>query len=251
MSALTISLLIFLLIVGGILLGSALRSMLPQQHLGKDAQDVVRLGVGLIATMAALVLGLLIASAKSSYDAQATQVRQITANILLLDTLLAQYGAEAQPIRQGIRAGLPALADRMWAEKRENKTGNFETIAANERIFAAIQRLSSTDSLQKSLQSRATQVATDIAQTRMLLFVGTGESMPRPFLVILVFWLVIIFASFSLFSELNRTVTALLALFAFSASCGIFLILELSQPFSGLMMISSEPLRHALAPLGP
>jgi hypothetical protein len=249
-SALAISFLIFLLIFAGIVLGSTLRRALPQHHLGKEAQDVTRLGVGLIATMAALVLGLLIASAKSTYDSQSTQVKQITANIILLDNLLRQYGPEAEPIRRGIRETIPSFVDRMWEEKREyNRQERFEALSGSERVYSAIQRLSPKDDAQKLLQARLIQIASDIAQTRMLLFVGSGESMPTPFLVILIFWLVIIFASFSLFSELNTTVIAMFGLFAFSASCGIFLILELSRPFTGIMMISSEPLRNVLGPL--
>lgn len=252
LSALTLSFLIFLAVLGGIVLGTMLRRTLPQQHLVKEAQDVVRLGVGLIATMSALVLGLLIASAKTTYDTQSTQVKQITANIILLDTMLGQFGDEARPVRQGLREALPPFVDKIWAEKRaHNQPERFEALSGSERIYAAIQRLSPKDDSQKSLQARLMQVASDVAQTRMLLFVGAGESMPIPFLIILTFWLIIIFASFTMFSELNRTVTALLGLFAFSASCAIFLILELSRPFTGLMMISSEPLRNALAPLGP
>lgn len=249
-SALAISFFIFLLVLGGILFGSLLRRTLPQHHLGKESQDVVRLGVGLVATMSALVLGLLIASAKSTYDSQTTQVKQITANLILLDNLLRQYGPETEPIRRGVREALPSFIDRIWEEKREhNRLERFEALSGSERVYSAIQRLSPKDDAQKLLQTRLIQIASDIAQTRMLLFVGAGESMPVPFLVILVFWLVIIFASFSLFSELNRTVVAMFGLFAFSASCGIFLILELSRPFTGIMMISSEPLRNALAPL--
>ena len=84
---------------------------------------------------------------------------------------------------------------------------------------------------------------------RMLLFVGTSDPIPGPFLAILVFWLFIIFTSFSLFSKLNVTVFALLVLFGVSAACALYLILELSRPFAGLLMISSEPLRQALRPL--
>jgi uncharacterized membrane protein YqjE len=128
-------------------------------------------------------------------------------------------------------------------------TGPFETNAAAERIYLEIQALSPQTDLQRSLQARAAQISTDLAQTRLLLFVESDNLIPAPFLAILVFWLVIIFASFSLFSTLNVTVLAFLSLFALSASCAIFLILELSRPFTGLMMISSAPLRHALGPL--
>jgi hypothetical protein len=230
-------------------LAAALRRALPKHHLNKDAQDVVRLGVGLIATMAALVLGLLIASAKSSFDTQGAQIKQITADVVLVDDLLAQYGPEARPIRGQIRGVIGPFTDRLWSEKQTNKAAPFNASASVEKIYLEIQALSPQNQLQRSLQARAAQVSNDLAQTRLLLFMETGNVIPTPFIVILVFWLVIIFASFSLFSALNVTAVTCLSLFALSASCAIFLILELNQPFSGLMMISSTPLRHALGPL--
>jgi len=249
MSALALSFSIFVLTLGGILLGALLRQALPGHHLSKDSQDVVRLGVGLIATIAALVLGLLIAAAKSSFDTQSTQIRQITADIILLDNLLAQYGPEARPIREQMRNTIGPFADRLWHEKETSSTSPFEANAAAEAVYLQIQALSPQGDLQRSLQGRAAQISTDLAQVRLLLFVESDSLIPAPFIAILAFWLVIIFASFSLFSVLNATVFACLSLFALSASCAIFLIMELNQPFGGLMIISSAPLRHALAPL--
>jgi hypothetical protein len=249
MRALGLSCLIFALTVGGILLGTLLRRALPKHHLSKDSQDVVRLGVGLIATLAALLLGLLIAAAKSSFDTQSTQVTQITADIIILDNLLAEYGPEARPIRQQMRSVINPFADQIWREKQASPATPFERNASVEQVYLAVQALSPQNDLQRSLQARAAQISNDLAQTRLLLFAESGSVIPAPFLAILVLWLVIIFASFSLFSTLNATVFTCLSLFALSASCAIFLILELSQPFSGLMTISSEPLRHALGPL--
>ena len=249
MSALALSFLIFVLTLGGIFLGVLLRRALPQHHLTKDSQDAVRLGVGLIATIAALLLGLLIAAAKSSFDTQSTQVTQITADIILLDNLLAQYGPEAGPIRQQMRSVIGPFADQIWREKQASSATPFEHNASAEQVYLAVQALSPQNDLQRSLQTRAAQISNDLAQARLLLFAESGNVIPAPFLAILVFWLVVIFASFSLFSALNATVFTCLSLFALSASCAIFLILELSQPFSGLMTISSAPLRHALGPL--
>jgi hypothetical protein len=249
MSALALSCLIFVLTLGGILLGTLLRRALPKHHLSKDSQDVVRLGVGLIATLAALLLGLLIAAAKSSFDTQSTRVTQITSDIILLDRLLAQYGPEARPIRQQMRSVIGPFADQLWLEKQSSAATPFEADASAEQVYLAVQGLSPQNDLQRSLQTRAAQISNDLAQTRLLLFAESGNVIPTPFLAILVLWLVIIFASFSLFSALNATVFTCLSLFALSASCAIFLILELSQPFSGLMTISSTPLRHALGPL--
>ena len=235
--------------LGGICLGTLLRRTLPKHHLNEHAKDVVRLGVGLIATIAALVLGLLIAAAKGSFDTQTTQVKQITANLILLDNILAQYGPEARPIRQHMRNAVGPFADRLWREKKMAMTGPFEPNAAEEQVYLEIQKLSPHSDVQRLLQSRAVQVSNDLAQLRFMLFVEPESLIPTPFLAILAFWLVIVFASYSLFSPLNVTLFTCLSLFAFSAACAIFLILELGRPFTGLMMVSSAPLRNALGTL--
>ena len=243
------SVIIFVLTVGGILVGTLLRRALPEHHLSDEVKDVVRLGVGLTATMAALVLGLLIAAAKGSFDTQTTQVRQITADLILLDDILAQYGPQARFVREQIRGTVGPFADRLWREKETGTRGPFETDATEQQVYLAIQKLSPQDNIQHSLQSRAVQVSNDLAQARFLLFVQSENLIPTPFLAVLAFWLVIIFASFSLFSPMNVTVISFLFLFALSAACAIFLILQLSRPFTGLMMISSAPLRNVLGPI--
>jgi hypothetical protein len=233
MSALTLSDIIFVLTLGGIFLGTRLRRTLPKHHLNEHARDVVRLGVGLIATIAALVLGLLIAAAKGS-------------DLILLDNILAQYGPEARPIREQIRSTVDPFADELWREKKTGSTGPIETNAAAERVYLKIHSLSPHDDFQRSLKTRAVQISNDLAQVRFLLFVESENLIAKPFLAVLAFWLMIIFASFSLFSPLNATVLTCLLLFAVSAACAIFLILELSRPFTGLMSISSAPMRNAL-----
>jgi hypothetical protein len=219
---------------------------LPEHHLNEHARDVVRLGVGLIATIAALVLGLLIAAAKGSFDTQTGQVRQITANLILLDNILAQYGPEAHAIREHIRSSVDPFADELWREKEAGTTGPVEPNAAAERVYLEIHKLSPHDDLQHSLKTRAVQISNDLAQVRFSLFVESENLIAKPFLAVLAFWLLIIFASFSLFSPLNATILTCLLLFAVSAACAIFLILELSRPFTGLMSISSAPMRNAL-----
>lgn len=201
MSPLALSGSIFVVVLGGILFGALLRNALPQHHLSKDSQDVVRLGVGLIATISALVLGLLIAAAKSSSDTQTGQVKQITADMILLDNLLAQYGPEARPIRAQMRSMIGPFADRIWHEKDEATAAPFEANASAEKVYLAIQALSPQSDIQRSLQARAVQISTDLVQIRLLLFVQSDNKIPGPFLAILTFWLVIIFASFSLFFE--------------------------------------------------
>ncbi len=252
MSAIALSCITLVCISGGALLGMFLRSTLAEHHLSTDAKDVVRLGTGLIGTIAALVLGLLIGSAKSSYDTQSTQIKQMTANIVLLDRFLEEYGPETGAVRNLLRRGVVILADRMWRENNSDlaKAAPFEASAASEAFYLKLQELSPQNDFQRSLQARAIQLSTDIAQTRLLLFAQMGNSIPMPFLVVLIFWLTIIFASFSLFAQPNAIVIGSLFIFALSAAGAIYLVLELGQPFAGLMQISSAPLRNALAPLG-
>jgi hypothetical protein len=247
MSPLALSCVIFLLVLGGIFTGTALRRVLPENHLSKETQDVVRLGAGLTATIAALVLGLLIGGAKGSFDIRSTQLKQLTANIILVDSLLIQYGPEAAPLRRQLRGAIDPLIERLWHEKIT--TEPFTTNSEGEKVYLGILALSPQTETQRTLQGRAVQVANDVAQTRFLLFAETENQIPKPFLGILVFWLFIIFLSFSLFSDLNATALAFLCVFGLSASCAIYLILEMNDPFNGLMRISDIPLRNALAPL--
>jgi hypothetical protein len=206
----------------------------------------------LIGTIAALVLGLLIASANGTFEAQRTQVKQLTANIIFLDRALALYGPEADSARRLLRRGVAALADRIWRENSSDsgKAEAFEATPEAQSFYDEIQKLSPQSEAQRSLKAKALDASTDVAKARLLLFAKAGGPLPMPFLVVLVSWLTIIFASFSLFADVNATVIASLFIFALSASASIFLILELSQPFSGLLMIPDQALRNALAPLG-
>jgi len=250
MSATAISLIAFACIFGGTFLGMLLRRRLPAHPLTGDTKEVVQLGIGLIATIAALVLGLLIAAAHSSYDNQSGQVRQLTANIILLDRTLALYGAEADSARILLRRSVNTLADRLWrpGSSDSSKAEPFEASNVSLALYEEILILSPRNEAQRSLQARALDAITDVGKARLLLF-ANGKPIPMPFLVVLVSWLTIIFVTFSLFADSNAATITALGVFAFSAAAAIFLILELGQPFAGLMMISDEPLRSVLEPL--
>lgn len=252
MRPIAVTLIAFAVILAGALLGAFLRWILPQHQLAEDSRDYVRLGTGLIATLAALVLGLLIGSANSSYDTESSQVRHLTVNIVLLDKLLEQYGPEARGAREALRRAVEPLIERIWREdSTESAKGTpFEASAPGEGAYGEVQSLSPKTDLQRSLKDRAMEVATDLVQTRLLLFEHGDASIPMPFLAVLVFWLAIIFMSFSLFSRLSPINIVATLVFVTSASAALFLIQELSQPFAGLMQISNAPLRHALVPLG-
>src|SRR5579863_134504 len=247
------SVIVFACVIAGAFLGMFLRNTLPKRHLSEATKDVVKLGTGLIGTITGLVLGLLIASANGTYGTENSQVQQMTANIVVLDQTLAQYGAETVSARNLMRRAVTSMVDRIWRENAapSGESAPFEATAAGSSLLDEILQLSPQNDRQRSLQARAIGTLQEIAKTRLLLFTEAGAAIPVPFLVVLIFWLAIIFASFSLFADNNATTVVALCIFALSASAAIFLILELGQPFTGLMRISSEPLRNALAPLSP
>lgn len=209
--------------------------------------------MGLIATMAALVLGLLIASAKSAYDDQKNGLDQISADLILLDVVLAEYGPEAQEVRDRLRQAVANTLERLWSQDaaQPSMSASRGTVAQARMLSGKIQELVPRNDEQRRLQSEALQIAMELGKARWLL-VAQSESgpIPMPFLVILVFWLAFLFGSFGLFAPANATVIATLVLCAQSVSGAIFLILELAQPFEGVIQISSAPLRNALALLG-
>ena len=241
----------FAIIFSGALLGMLLRFVLPEPHLNSDTKDVVRLSTGLIATLSALVLGLLVASAQASYQTQANQIRQITANVILLDNILARAGPQAQPLRVLLRSGVDILVERIWGARGAapaNAAVPFQASAQSDQFFDKLLELTPQNDAQRQMQSRAIQITTDLAQTRIL-FAQSDSAIPKPFMAVLVFWITIIFVSFGLFARPNLTIVAALLVSALSASSAILLILDLSHPFSGLITISSAPLSHALAAL--
>ena len=252
MNALIISLVVFVLVFSGALIGIALRPYLSKSHLSAESKDVVKLTMGLVATMAALVLGLLIASGKASFDEKNSQIKHITAKIILLDNLFQQYGPEGQPVRQLLRKSIEPLFERIWNEDhlQSGKGGPFSVTTSSLTFIQEIERLQPKNDSQRSLQNRAVQTVTEIAQMRLLLFAQAGKSIPIPFLVVLVFWLAAIFASFTLFTPSNAVVIAALLVCALSVAGSIFLILEMDSPFEGLMAMPSASLLKALPPIG-
>ena len=251
MTPMTISWIVFACVFAGALLGILLRRILPKHHLSEDSKDVVKLGMGLIATMAALVLALLIASAKSSHDTQSTEVTEMSADFILLDRTLARYGPETKDMRGLIPVTIANILDQTWmgdAYRSENLDRALG--AAAEPFYEKMRHLEPRDDFQRALYAQTMQIGMELGQKRSLLLEETGGSIPAPFLVVLVFWLALIFASFGLFAPTNSTVVGVLLACALSVAGAIFLILELDRPFQGLLQISSTPLHNALMHLG-
>jgi hypothetical protein len=253
MSSLAISGIVLACVFGGTLLGMALRAILPEQHLSPESKDVVKLGMGLLGTMTALVLGLLVASAKSSFDTQRNGVSQLAASVTMLDRALAHYGPDSKDVREMLRTAVADLIQRTWPEEnRQSKPtgGHAGTEGKYEELYERIQELAPKTDLQRAAQAQALKTAIDLAQMRWSLAAQKGSSIPIPFLVVMVSWLTLLFASFSLFAPPNMTVIATLLICAMAVSSAIFLILELDRPLEGMIQISSEPLRAAFEHLG-
>ena len=250
MNAFTIAALVFGCVFGGALLGIVFRRILPHHHLSSDSKDTVKLGMGLVGTMAALVLGLLVASAKGSYDAQSAELTQMSANIAVLDRLFALYGTDSKEARTQLRGAATRMLEQLWSRNGAGPTGSSPTTASGEGLYATIQELSPKSDTQRSLQSQALSMAVDIGRTRWLMYEQTTTSISLPLLIILVLWLTTIFISFGLFAPFNATVVTSLFVSALAVSGAVFLILEMYAPYQGLIQISKAPLRAAIAQLG-
>jgi len=243
----TTSWIVFACVFAGALLGMLLRRILPRHHLSEDSKDIVKLGMGLIATMAALVLALLIASAESSHDTQSKGVTEMAADFILLDRTLTRYGPETKEMRSLIPVTVAAILDQTWMGDAYRSENLDRALGAGaEPFFQKMRHLEPRDDFQRAVYAQALQIGMELGQKRSLLLEETGGSIPAPFLVMLVFWLTLIFASFGLFAPTNSTVIAILFACALSVAGAIFLILELDRPFQGLLQISNTPLRDAL-----
>jgi len=250
MGSIAISLIVFACVFGGALCGMLLSRTLPPHHLSPESKNAVTISMGLVVTMAALVLGLLISSAKSFFDDQSAELTQMSARIVLLDRMLAHYGPETKEVRDQLRTFVAVNMDKIWPRERTQPSELVAPVTSSETLLAKIQGLSPKDDKQRSLQAQALSITLDLMQTRWLMYEQGASSVSRPMLVILVFWLAAIFTSFGLFAPCNPTVVTALFVAGLSVSGAIFLILEMYSPFGGLIEISSAPLRAALAHLG-
>jgi hypothetical protein len=247
--ALGIAVACFVLIFGGACAGAYLNSILPKHHLSAETRDIVRTGFSLIATMVALVLGLLLASAKSSLDLKSDEVRASAARLILLDRNLRQYGRDADPIRTQLRAIAENSLKRHWVDTTTMAVDESVAVTGTtdlERMQKSLRELSPSTPDQRLIQARALQVAEDIAQTRWMLIEQLEGTIPWALVALLIFWLALIFASFALFAPRNSTVFATMLLCAFSVAGAMFFIIEMDRPFGGLLHVSDQPLRIAI-----
>ena len=248
MSPLSIALVIFACVSAGAALGIWLQKVLPTHHLSKDSKDLVMVATGLIATMAALVLGLLIASAKASFDAQDTEIAQVSADIVTLHRVMVAYGPETKAARDLLREAVTGMIAKGWSLEGSQSSPSDPAAEAG-RVLDKLATLSPQNPTQRILLEEAVRANASFSRTRWML-AEQSSAIPRPFVVLLVLWIAIIFGSFGLFAPDNTTVFVTLLMCSLSVSGAIFLILELDRPFEGLIQVSPGPLIRALATLG-
>jgi len=251
-SSATIGVIAVVCVFGGALIGLGLQLLLPKHHLSKESQDVVKLCAGVVATVTALVLGLLVSSAKSSFDAMNTKFIQTSASVIILDRMLADYGPEAKNVREHLRRSVEVMVHKVWPEERTDvsATAAIERGGAVEAFQAELGQLVPQTDTQRQLLVQAQQVASDVSRSRWMLIEEAQSELPKTLLVLLVLWLTILFLSFGLFAPRNATVVAALFICACVMAGAIFLILEMNRPLDGFIKVSSAPMHKALEYLG-
>jgi len=252
MSAPLVASVIFACMLTGMALGSYLRLVLPEHHTQTDSKDILMTSAGMMATLIALIIGLLVTSAKGTYDDTTSSITQGGAKILTLDYYLSHYGSEAKEARELLRQATAAGLERIWPDESTHGADLAKMERATEMadVYNKIRELSPKNESQKYLQSQALQIGAEMMQSRWMLIEQSQTKLPRIFLVVLTFWLSVLFAQFGLLAPRNRTAKSALVICAISVSGAIFLILELNDPLQGTIKVSSAPLHKALSLLG-
>lgn len=251
MTAVSVLLGTLIVILVGMCFGVFLRTNLPQRYFTDKTAETVKLSAGVIATLAALTLGLLIASAKTSYDARVTRIRQLAAGMILSDRLLTLYGGEAAHIaREKLREIVPEVTNLIWTESvPRSAKKQFKAAVQSEGYVNAIYALNPQTEVQKGLRERIVATTLELAHARLTLFTQSGSLLPPPLLVVLAFWFAMLFAAYTMYAEINAITLIALAICAASVAGAMFLLVQMNNPFSGLMAIPRVDFVAMLPPL--
>jgi Protein of unknown function (DUF4239) len=244
------SLLAFACTFGASLIGMTIRSRLPSHHMESNAADTPKLVLGLVATLTALVLGLLVSSGYSSYQLRQAELQLLSVHLVQIDRDLARFGPEANPQRDKLRQLLATNIARVWPIDGQVLTRGTSGQRDIEALYDSIEGLSVTTDRQRLSQSKALELLEETESKWRLLAAQSESTLSRPVLVILLAWLVFLFFGFGLFARSNTTVLVALIVGALSVSGAVFLIIEMNQPYSGWMQISAAPLRATLSEIG-
>jgi Protein of unknown function (DUF4239) len=252
MASLVTALITLASLCAGTILGSMIRSRLPDHHLHDDSRDVIKTASGMIATLVALVIGLLVSSSKSTYDQASAGVTQIGAKVILLNRLLERYGPETKTIRRRMSEVIATGVERLWPTdpSRTPNLAAIEQISGMEDVHDMIAQLAPRDEAHHVLRSQAIATCIELAHSRWLIIEQAQTTLPTAFLAMLIFWLMVLFASLGLLAPRNATTWCCLFVCAVSMAGAIYLILEMNRPLEGAVQISPAPLQKALSVIG-
>ena len=250
LSAVDVALVAFASILVSTAIGLMMRYWLPEEHISGDSKEVIRLATALIGTMAAVVLALLFASTRNSFQDTNNSVARMTISVIELDRVLQDYGPEGRPLREALRHDIISIVASIWQDDPTvQRLASPDASAGQVTVLTMLRQITPANPLQNALQARALSVSGTLEQIRLALIAQPTDSLSKPFVTVLVLWLCFIFLSFSMSAKANTTLVVVLVICAFAASSAIYLILELQQPFDGLLQIPNAPFRNALRPL--
>jgi len=250
LSAILLTFIIFAFICAGMLLGVVLRSLLPERHLSEESRNMVTIGMGIVATMAAIATGLFVQGAQENFRDQRSGIIEMGAKIVLIDKLLKDYGPEADAARAVLRDGVGRTREQLWPEDGSTGAEMESDEARSETLYYSILSLKPATDAQRSIQGEAASLSYDLAEGRAALIMAQTRVAPGAFLFVIgviVFWFVSIFFSFGLYAPTNATVVSTLVVAALAVALALFIIMELNTPFKGLLRMPSGPIVEALA----
>ncbi|WP_426128276.1 DUF4239 domain-containing protein [Pararhizobium sp. PWRC1-1] len=251
MSSLVLGLSVFVCLFGAALLGMVLRARLPSHHLDAESKDAIRLATAVVGTLSALALGLLIASAKTAHDTAEAELRTSVARIVLLDRVMRHYGPETADAGVRLRRLVDARLNQGWGGSSERAaTDPYDESQTIEPVQVELRSLTPETAPQRLLQARALEISGQLAEAHWMIVETDDEGLPTAFLVILVFWLAWLFATFGLQAPANPTVIGVMLVCSLSVAAAVFLVVDMSHPYLGVIHVSDHPLRTALAHLG-
>lgn len=242
----------FICIFGAGLLGFALRGFLPEHHRTDETGKTVHNVMSVVALLAALVLGLLVANTKSSFDLRSQEVQQFSANLTLLDRELMHFGQDAAKMREKLRAFTTHKIAQLWTDRGTGSAKEaaqsvqlLDEIEGDLRLFAPI------NAVHIEGRKNALDIIRELKRTSRLLSVQQINTTPRPFLIVGIFWLSVLFLCRATFAPFNGTVIAAFFLAALSVSVAINLIFDMDRPFTGFIKVSPVPMQQALEWMKP
>jgi hypothetical protein len=234
---------------GGGLLGLLLGLVLHADYRNDATQKIVQTTVGMVSLLSALVLGLLVATAKNKFDTNVKQTEDIAASLMLTDRQFVNYGPDAEPSRALLRQYAVANIAENWPDANAPKPAPNDPPAWKtlEQLQLALSNLKPTSEAQRAELATAAKTVADLAKTEWLRTAQASTHVQHPFIVVMIVWLFILFVSYGVFAPRNPVVVVALLVGALSIAGAVALIVDLDTPFAGFIVVSPDSMLQALS----